>query len=672
MGGASSFLAILAICGFLSAAWMATKVSKMAGVSSIVLEIATGVVLGPRVLQLISPEYAVCEHSRHAECELPPDFDQRLKEGLPLGQYLGRIASMDYCPRDLYLHHDGPGHTDEHVDGHANGDVEVAGGHGGGHVDGHASNHSDGLAGGQGHTNEHAAQHAENTSHGAEHGDNGSAHTTATPSGDAPLPHEGQDDNGRQLSGGGGATYGSYGECLQKSCEADVSHHCGLTPDVFTLIGHAGVALMIFESGMHFDFEKAAVVGPKACCVAVLGTILPLISGAILTMIYGKPLLPDAISVGTALAPTSVGIALRLLGEAGVLQQDFGQAIITAAFVDDILSLILFNVLFSLRGEFDVIKVVVFPIVGVIFMGIAMVAAVKFWPQIISDVILPRIPVKTGAKVSSADEALFLIMFALLIVYGTITHFLGTHLWGCFIAGMSFACVRPLHHPHHVWVKQTKRMTSWMIRIFFSCTVAFSIPVSKLLSFEAFWKGSLMGIGPCILTKVLCAPFMGDAKFVIGWAMVGRAEFAYLIAQMAAAGSMIDEDTFSICIWALLYATIFAPFIFRTVLNRYIARQGFAVDNEAAKHGNEDDVGFVEDHASHSAKQQSKDKLDFGANEVEKSTYGKASELEDIKLDLESSDVKPGRQQRKVKEQHLVRKGNGFLCCLFYKKAFMS
>merc|ERR1719422_1781743 len=109
-----------------------------------------------------------------------------------------------------------------------------------------------------------------------------------------------------------------------------------------------------------------------------------------------------------------------------------------------------------------------------------------------------------------------------------------------------------------------------MIRIFFSATVAFSIPINELFSIEAFLKGSLMGIGPCILTKVCCAPFMGPAKWVIGWAMVGRAEFAYLIAQMAAAGNMMDEKTFSIVIWALLYATIFAPFIFRKVLDKYV------------------------------------------------------------------------------------------------------
>lgn len=87
---------------------------------------------------------------------------------------------------------------------------------------------------------------------------------------------------------------------------------------------------MIFESGMHFDFEKAKIVGAKACLVAVLGTVTPLVAGAILTMILGYGFFPQGISAGTALAPTSVGIALRLLGEAGVLQENFGQAIITA------------------------------------------------------------------------------------------------------------------------------------------------------------------------------------------------------------------------------------------------------------------------------------------------------------------------------------------------------
>merc|ERR1719414_1097385 len=204
-------------------------------------------------------------------------------------------------------------------------------------------------------------------------------------------------------------------------------------------------------------------------------------------------------------------------------------------------------------------------------MGCAMTAAVKFWPWFINERLMPMLvgPAQEG-KPTKQDEALFLIMMVVLVAYATFTHFLGTHLWGCFMAGMSFACLGNGHHAHHVWVKQTKRATSWMIRIFFAATVAFSIPILSLISIEAFLKGSVMGIGPCILTKVLCAPFMGAPRWVIGWAMVGRAEFAYLIAQMAAAANMIDKGTFSIVIWALLYATIFAPFIFRKVLEAYV------------------------------------------------------------------------------------------------------
>jgi hypothetical protein len=51
--------------------------------------------------------------------------------------------------------------------------------------------------------------------------------------------------------------------------------------------------------------------------------------------------------------------------------------------------------------------------------------------------------------------------------------------------------------------------------------------------------------------------------------MVGRAEFAYLIAEMAVSGGLMTPEMFSIVIWALLYATVFAPFVFRKVLVNY-------------------------------------------------------------------------------------------------------
>ena len=42
MGGASSFVAMMAITGFLGATWTASRLSKAVGVSDIVLVIVTG------------------------------------------------------------------------------------------------------------------------------------------------------------------------------------------------------------------------------------------------------------------------------------------------------------------------------------------------------------------------------------------------------------------------------------------------------------------------------------------------------------------------------------------------------------------------------------------------------------------------------------------------------
>ena len=218
------------------------------------------------------------------------------------------------------------------------------------------------------------------------------------------------------------------------------------------------------------------------------------------------------------LRSTSMGTAHRVIGEADRSRCP-AQAIIPPAFIDDIFSVIICHVPSSLGGESDMFTIWSQNI-GIAFMIIACIIAAKFWPWF------------HGGPASSGDEALFLFMFVLLFVYATIAHYPGTHLWGYvgllwaatlqIIAGMFFACFDPPHHAHHVWIKQMKRMTSRLLRIFFAGTAAFPIPVTKLLSLEAFWKGSIFGIFACVTTKVFCAPFIGKARSVIGWAITAR------------------------------------------------------------------------------------------------------------------------------------------------------
>jgi hypothetical protein len=105
-----------------------------------------------------------------------------------------------------------------------------------------------------------------------------------------------------------------------------------------------------------------------------------------------------------------------------------------------------------------------------------------------------------------------------------------------------------------------------------------------------------MGIGPCVATKV-CAAFWKKERFVIGWAMVGRAEFAYLIAQLAASMNMMDQKVFSVVIWSLLYATVLAPFMFRKVLQKYkMARAETELKGEGGEFSAEERAQWEKEH----------------------------------------------------------------------------
>merc|ERR1719507_2456444 len=258
-------------------------------------------------------------------------------------------------------------------------------------------------------------------------------------------------------------------------------------------------------------------------------------------------------------------------------------------------------------------------------MVVAIVLAVTLWPRLI-EWILQKIPeTKPDANVTRHHEVMWLLMFVTLLAYAQITHLCGTHLWGCFIAGMSFAT---RHEAHHVWVRQVKRVTCWFIRIFFAATLAWAIPVKQLFSLEAFWKGSIMGIGPCILMKVLCAPFMGKSRWVIGWAMVGRAEFAYFIAIMAKSLKMLDDALFAILIWSLVYATIFAPLVFRFVLKSYMH------DENTNKHGKDAESGADASH-THGIRRSSTFSLpDVYVENMEKEQHEKLERCEAAEKEL--------------------------------------
>mmetsp|Transcript_9475 Transcript_9475/g.10795 ORF Transcript_9475/g.10795 Transcript_9475/m.10795 type:complete len:404 (+) Transcript_9475:2-1213(+) len=162
------------------------------------------------------------------------------------------------------------------------------------------------------------------------------------------------------------------------------------------------------------------------------------------------------------------------------------------------------------------------------------------------------------------------LMFTFLGAYTYCGYLIGSHLLGAFVTGVTFVTVpRTLQ----IWNNEMEVVNMWLLRIFFGATVGFAVPIKELLTLEIFWKGAIVGIFPCILGKVLSGFFSGGRRWVVGWAMVGRGEFAFLVAETLRSTEFVSvdkpflsTDAFGVSVWALLFATVIAPIAFGIVL----------------------------------------------------------------------------------------------------------
>jgi Kef-type K+ transport system membrane component KefB len=126
---------------------------------------------------------------------------------------------------------------------------------------------------------------------------------------------------------------------------------------VFTALTDLAIFFLMLLAGMRMHLQELAEVSTSAFVVAVGGMIIPLAMGLGL----GWLLIPNspykqtqALFLATALAITAIPVAVRILMDLDALHSRVGQIIISAAFVDAVLGLLLLAVLTAVinTGEF--------------------------------------------------------------------------------------------------------------------------------------------------------------------------------------------------------------------------------------------------------------------------------------------------------------------------------
>ena len=125
-------------------------------------------------------------------------------------------------------------------------------------------------------------------------------------------------------------------------------------------LSEIGVIVLMFCAGLETDINELKKCGKASFIIAVIGVIVPLVTGGIFTYWFlengwissaqGSTKLLQAVFVGVILKATSVSITVETLQEMGKLKTASGNAILGAAIIDDILGIVILTLVTSLGG----------------------------------------------------------------------------------------------------------------------------------------------------------------------------------------------------------------------------------------------------------------------------------------------------------------------------------
>lgn len=105
-------------------------------------------------------------------------------------------------------------------------------------------------------------------------------------------------------------------------------------------------------------------------------------------------------------------------------------------------------------------------------------------------------------------------------------------------------------------------------------SIGLEVPVDELFDADGILLGLFYTV-PAVLGKFVTGGWvlsrqdgsLADAM-VVGWAMVGRGELGFVMAQEARDEGLFSDRPFVASVWALLLATLLSPFATRWALMR--------------------------------------------------------------------------------------------------------
>jgi Kef-type K+ transport system membrane component KefB len=350
---------------------------------------------------------------------------------------------------------------------------------------------------------------------------------------------------------------------------------------VFRALTDLGVFFLMLLGGLELAPRKLAKASGKATVVALAGFLLPLAAGFALAWVVlpGSSMkLAQALLVGAALAITAVPVAVKVLMDFNLLDTKAGQTIVSAAVIDDVLSLFLLAALLGVLGaggELDFLALGVIAVKVVAFFAITSLVGWYVFP------VLGQLLARTRAEeIELAGALLAGLAFAVL------AEALGTHyILGAFMAGLFISRATFKGRAFSAVKSKLEGVTNGFLAPIFFASIGLSFDPSAIVAAPAFllallaiaFAGKILGAGGAALA---CGMSRREAALV-GVSMSGRGAVELIVAGIGLRAGLFAFPDPTPPVIASLYSSIVIVAVVTTVAVPVLLRA--IVSSEEAK-----------------------------------------------------------------------------------------
>lgn len=319
--------------------------------------------------------------------------------------------------------------------------------------------------------------------------------------------------------------------------------------EITTILAEIGVIFLLFNVGLETKPAAIFKVGKSAAIVAVLGVVLPFVSGWLLMKAWGSNTV-ESLFVGTALVATSVGITARVLSAMGLLDAPTARIILGAAVIDDILGLLVLGVVSSMAAG------------TVIYLEILTTAALAIGFTVFVAVVAAPVVTRVAPRADRlrSGHGMFILGLILCLGLSVAAAFIGVAaIIGSFLAGMALAEASEDHPNMH---RQINGVTEFLVPFFL-------VNIGMQLTLDVFRSPSVVVL--CVLVTLVAvatklfgcglgAMNLGIKRAAqVGMGMVPRGEVGIIVAQIGLSLAVIGPELYGVVLFMAVATTLIAP-----------------------------------------------------------------------------------------------------------------